>query len=241
MNEVGSTTKVTSLTTLDYVVIDTGYVGRLVGHFLDEGGRFRVEAENRDGQRQPTHDRVLAKPSDVGESKSEGDTAADQRPEAVVEWDEYHYNKTYDCAEEPDYTVYSEQGEVRRPHLPLYISDDLHGEGMYRLIPANDDDDASKAKADTDLDALLKCIADVRGPRYCGAQAAATNSVTQNTSGTIGFACPSLGRALQIARNLAKLQYCACFDADHIYRVDLIEDTRTGKKILLLDYDCESG
>lgn len=238
---------------IDYVAINTGYVGRTVCHFLYEGAQFKLEQEeysyNKDTGRDPTKDRILSawinkeekhEPSEIEETRELEKTSEPSDEEKLKEMEARGYESRYHSREYdyetfgggPDYMIYDDEleDEVRKPHIPLYIADTLHGEGLYSRVGADP----------AEIALVLKCLSEIRGPSYCGKESTQRSHVCNN-SGIAVFECKDIARAFKIAQNMASLNYCACFSPNNPMETELLEDIPTGRKILHLHYDCESG
>ena len=217
MTETKRTTKIIELT-FDYVVIHTGYIGRTVSHFLDHGYAFKLECyESRCyTQGGPIRDEkkdVVLRRQSVDEYE--------EALKAVLEADpafpqlDMMYRRKYD--NEPKYEREDAESEedVRRAYPPLFIHDTHCGEGLY-----------IRSDADTkEVTLVKKCVEEYR----LGA-----------SNGAIAFHCHNLSEAFDMADKLHELYHCACFSPRHPMNVVLLED-EGGKRVLYLEYDCESG
>lgn len=244
------TTKITPLD-FDYLVIETGYVGRVVSHFLDHGYAFNVQLYKSKAEWRLKSE-LTGKEKYIGSEEQNGkvfirelthdgtETMLIQRP-PLEEYEEQleadpslpKLAKTYrrEYEGEPDYDEEEDEETgkvVKKPVPPLFISDTISGEGLYTRVGA----DAKEVQL------VKKCVVDYYQSRNVH-QTDKGNEIT-NTCGCIAFPCKEFRHALAIAHNLAKLNYCACFGAFDPCDVILLED-ESGKRVLYLSYDCESG
>lgn len=132
---------------------------------------------------------------------------------------------TRDYYGDPNYDDLDDNGdEVRLPHLPICVSSSLHGEGIYVRIGAENE-------AKLVLDAIHSCAKVTVNPKY--RHPAAT------TDGMLVFECKDWPKALQIAENIAELRFCGG-NLKTPCNIRVLQASN-GKKMLLMEFDTESG
>ena len=60
-------------------------------------------------------------------------------------------------------------------------------------------------------------------------------------SGEILFKCSNMQQVFTIINMLQELDYCGCFKGSSPYEMKVLELSPTNSKILVVEYDCESG
>jgi len=216
-------TKVIALD-FDYVVLNTGYLSRVVSYFLNQGYTFnlthcKTDLEDVKGgfKRDAAKDRLIGRQPLAAVNPNQAESGT--RKEADM------YRREYRAL--PEWTQLDPEtdNQVERADMPLFLVDTLFGEGVYTCAEAD-------AK---DVALVQKCVLEFEQQRNETEDMDLTGAI----AGTIAFRCTSFARALRIASHLATLRFCGCFDPIDPIHTAILEST--GKRVLFLEFDTESG
>lgn len=206
----------------DYLIVNCGYTSRLVCHYLELGANFFLVHGEYYKERNSDRDMLLTSKT-VKADEFYGDYGYESRP---------NY-------EETGLEVIDKEGKrTYHPDMPLFMWDELNGEGLYLACEQDQD-----AKASKDTHTLLHATVVSKETSNLVQALRETIPTTKSgrpiTAGTIGFRCCNSENARRIIKNLIQLGHCGGFH-EHWYKSQWIEMV-DGQRILQLYFDTESG